>query len=492
MLFSALASRFSSTNVHISKYANRACISRRKFIRKCLSQELATKIETESSDAWSEEEESTYDRQILDLALPTLCSNLLLPLSNSIDAGVVGQLGPAQMSGVGLSSMTLIFLTSFLSFIPLLITPIIAQKDARGESTSQDIAQGIKLSLFLGVAAGSFAFLSAESILKFLKPSIGSVPFAILYLKTLAFLPPAALTVQCLGGVFRGLKDNRPVLKASILSVGVNVALDYFFVFGLGWSVFGVGLATIISMYTALGYLSYQLVSQGKLKLSDLKTPFDLDRIMPMMFDGVRLGMKGVLMFGMFLTSATLISQKGMIAHSAYEICRQMGTLTYVIYASIEQTVQALSATALGYENFKMGRTVILRSIKLAVGICSLTVMTLVLFSKQVAGFYTGNSAVIAAFVTVAPFHLLTMPITAMVSVIDGALIGAQKSRIVATAQSIGSMLGILALLLLNWKDSVTLMGVWVVIRFGITMHGLVTGHYLFFSKRSPYGFALE
>lgn len=69
------------------------------------------------------------------------------------------------MSGVGLASTALVFLTSFLGAIPLLMTPLIAQKDARGEDTSSDIAQGIKFTFLIGILAGLVAFFSADTIL---------------------------------------------------------------------------------------------------------------------------------------------------------------------------------------------------------------------------------------------------------------------------------------------------------------------------------------
>lgn len=273
------------------------------------------------------------------------------------------------------------------------------------------------------------------------------------------------------------------------MGVGINLTFDFLFVFGFKWSVVGVGVATILALYTSTGYLIHQLITRGQLKVKDLMGPLDVVRFLPLVSDGLRLGMRGVFLIGVFLTAATVVAQTGVIVHSAHEICRQTAVLTYTVYASIEQTVQALAATALGYKDLEMGRSVIRRALQIAVGICSVTVLALFALSKQVAGFYTANPAVVAAFLTVAPFHLLTMPLAAFVSVIDGALIGAQRSGIVANAQSVGSILGILGLFFLHQQGIVTLLSVWIIIRAANSMHGVVTGHYLFFSKRSPYGF---
>lgn len=154
-----------------SKVQNSIIVSRFQFGRFANSRHPRV-ICTSSSDAQPVQEDhpktwwrSPYDNQILNLAIPTLCSNVLIPLSNSIDAAVVGQLGPSQLSGVGLASMTLGFCTSFLLAIPILITPLIAQKDARGEDVSLDIAQGLLFTCLLGIVASIFISASSGAVL---------------------------------------------------------------------------------------------------------------------------------------------------------------------------------------------------------------------------------------------------------------------------------------------------------------------------------------
>jgi len=88
-----------------------------------------------------------------------------------------------------------------------------------------------------------------------MKPAAEIRPFAEGYLRTVAFLPPGTLLFQCLGGIYRGMKDSRSVFKASLCAVVINLSLDLLFVFGFGWSVVGVGLATMFSIYTSVGIL---------------------------------------------------------------------------------------------------------------------------------------------------------------------------------------------------------------------------------------------
>jgi len=155
-----ISTRVLLTNVVFPKLGKPRYSLRSPVRPKSVAQELTNPVRVDKT-WWS----SPYDAQIFQLAIPTLCSNVLMPLSQSIDAGVVGRLGVAQMSGVGLASIALVFLTSFLGAIPLLMTPLIAQKGARGEDPSPDIAQGIKFTFLIGILAGLVAFFSADTIL---------------------------------------------------------------------------------------------------------------------------------------------------------------------------------------------------------------------------------------------------------------------------------------------------------------------------------------
>lgn len=87
---------------------------------------------------------SPHDGRILRFAIPALLANLVIPISSAIDIGVVspkcqlrgivlavvGRIGPAELSSVGVGTISVAILTSCLSFLAVLTTRFVAQRHA--------------------------------------------------------------------------------------------------------------------------------------------------------------------------------------------------------------------------------------------------------------------------------------------------------------------------------------------------------------------------
>lgn len=80
-------------------------------------------------------------------------------------------------------------------------------------------------------------------------------------------------------------------------------------------------------------------------------------------------------------------------------------------------------------------------------------------------------------------------PLTAVVAIIDGALIGAFKTRVASTAQAVSYATGILCVVMVHWAGHLNVLNAFLIIRFAATMGVVVTGPFLFSAKSSPYGF---
>src|SRR5690606_2326744 len=64
---------------------------------------------------------------------------------------------------------------------------------------------------------------------------------------------PAMLANFALIGWFIGMQNARAVLVLQLLMNGINVALEFWFVMGLGWGVAGVAWASLAAQLIALG-----------------------------------------------------------------------------------------------------------------------------------------------------------------------------------------------------------------------------------------------
>ena len=80
-----------------------------------------------------------------------------------------------------------------------------------------------------------------------------------------------------------GAPDCRTPLLAALVSNILNLGLDFFFMFRLGWGVAGAALATSASQYLALGVMLYALVRKGMLQPQDLRQVPGWREVLPLL-----------------------------------------------------------------------------------------------------------------------------------------------------------------------------------------------------------------
>src|SRR5690606_30667018 len=72
-------------------------------------------------------------------------------------------------------------------------------------------------------------------------------------------------------GVLRGLQDTRTPLIASVFGFGLNIALNVWFVYGLGWGIAGAAWGTVISQFLMAAGLLAVLLKEARRLNSPLR-----------------------------------------------------------------------------------------------------------------------------------------------------------------------------------------------------------------------------
>lgn len=194
-------------------------------------------------------------RAILATALPVMISNVSTPLLGLVDTAVLGRIpDPAYIGAVAVGALIFSFAFWAFGFLRMGTTGLTAQ--ALGAGNVDEIVAGLLRALLISLAAGvalivlqwpvrSIAFALVE----------GSAQVELLargYFDIRIWSAPAALANYALLGWFIGLGRTRVGLVLQLVLNVTNIALDAFFVLGLGWDVRGVALGTVIAEYTAV------------------------------------------------------------------------------------------------------------------------------------------------------------------------------------------------------------------------------------------------
>lgn len=212
-------------------------------------------------------------KRIVEFAFPMLVGNLAQQLYSSTDAAVVGQyVGDNALASVGSTGPIMMFMIALFIGIANGAGILVAQAFGARNRQGLSIAIGNCLTL-TAIAAASIMVLGtllSRPVLEALHTPPEIIEDAIRYLQ-IYFLGIASFTFyNVLSGILRGLGDSFSALGFLLLTSGLNIALDLWFVISFGWGVPGVALATIIAQAVS-AVLCY-------LKLTRMRETFDINR----------------------------------------------------------------------------------------------------------------------------------------------------------------------------------------------------------------------
>jgi MATE family multidrug resistance protein len=199
--------------------------------------------------------EAVTHRRVLAIALPIVISNATIPILGAVDTAVVGQIGEAAPIGaVGIGAVILSTIYWTFSFLRMGTTGMVAQ--ARGAGDAAETGALLMRGLMIAFAAG-LVFIAAQvgifaAAFRLAPASEAVETLARDYLAIRIWGAPATIAIYALTGWLIAMERTRAVLVLQLWMNGVNVALDLWFVLGLGWGVEGVAIATLIAEWTAL------------------------------------------------------------------------------------------------------------------------------------------------------------------------------------------------------------------------------------------------
>ncbi|MGE4112114.1 MAG: MATE family efflux transporter [Burkholderiales bacterium] len=194
-------------------------------------------------------------RQVWAMAGPIILANISVPLLGAVDTAVVGHLPEAYYIGaVAIGAMLFNFIYHLFNCLRMGTTGPTAQ--ARGAGDHAEVRMMIQRALLLaGVIGGTLVALQLPILtlaFLFIDASAEVERYARQYFLIRVWALPAVLGTYAIIGWFYGLRDARIPLVIQIVTNSINIALDLLFVFGFGWGVAGVAIASLIAEYAGL------------------------------------------------------------------------------------------------------------------------------------------------------------------------------------------------------------------------------------------------
>ena len=195
------------------------------------------------------------DRQILQIALPSIVSNITVPLLGMIDVAIVGHMGsPVYIGAVAVGSMIFNLVYWLFGFLRMGSSGLTAQAWGRRDLTEVTRILVRSVVVALGIALLLIVLQVPLRWLMFwlIGPTVDVVPFATTYFYIVIWGAPASLALFSLMGWYIGMQNTRIPMFISIMQNVVNILASLTLVYGFGLKIEGVALGTVIAQYAGL------------------------------------------------------------------------------------------------------------------------------------------------------------------------------------------------------------------------------------------------
>ncbi|CAO2825451.1 unnamed protein product [Amaranthus hypochondriacus] len=159
------------------------------------------------------------------------------------------------------------------------------------------------------------------------KPDSPMLPPALRYLTLRSLDAPAVLVSLAMQGIFRGFKDTKTPLYATVAGDVTNIILDPIFMFVFRWGVGGAAIAHVISQYVISVILFGRLIQVVDLLPPSIKN-LKFSRFLK---NGFLLLMRVIAVTFCVTLAASLAARLGSTPMAAFQICLQVWLATSLL-----------------------------------------------------------------------------------------------------------------------------------------------------------------
>lgn len=375
-----------------------------------------------------------HDREIVALAVPAFGALVAEPLFLMADTAIVGHLGTAQLAGLGVASALLMTAVSIFVFLAYATTAAVARRVGAGDlqAAIRQGMDGIWLALLLGAAVVAIALPTAPHLVDLFGASDAAAPYAITYLRISVLGIPAMLVVLAATGVLRGLQDTRTPLYVAIAGFVANGALNAGLVYGADLGIAGSAWGTVIAQ-CGMAAVYLVVVLRGARKHGASLRP-DAAGIRASAQAGVPLLVRTLSLRAILMIATAVAARLGDADIAAHQIILSLWSLLAFALDAIAIAGQAIIGRYLGAGDAQGARDACRRMVEWGVAVGVVLGVLVVITRPAFLPLFTSDPAVKDVALPALIIVALSQPISGIVFVLDGVLMGAGDGPYLAWA----------------------------------------------------------
>ena len=337
--------------------------------------------------------------KILLFSVPLMMSGILQLLFNAADIIVVGRFaGSSALAAVGSTSSLINLLINVFVGLSVGVNVLVAKYygGQREKDMSETVHTAVLTSLLSGLFLVILGGIAARPLLHLMGTPDDVLDQAVLYMRIYFLGMPVLMVYNFGAAILRAIGDTRRPLYFLFMAGVVNVALNLFFVIGLGMGVDGVGWATVISEHvSALLVLKSLMEAPGALKLNlkELRIhPKKLKRIVKI---GLPAGMQGAIFSISNVLIQSPVNSFGSIAMAGNTASANIEGFVYTAMNAVYQTNLSFTSQNLGGRKYSRINRIMYICLAVVTVVGITLGITAVLAGDLLLGIYSSDAQVL-------------------------------------------------------------------------------------------------
>lgn len=309
--------------------------------------------------------------ELIILAIPTICEEILSTLLQYVDTAMVGHLGEEATAAVSTTTTIGWLIGGFLHSIGVALLAMMSKSVGEGneEKLKKLAGQAVILVIGSGLLVGVLALSLARYIPFWMGADAQVRPDAYKYFLIISIPMVFRAAALIFGSCIRATLDTKSPMIVNVIANVFNIILDWIFIYVLDMGVTGAAYATAIC-YTVAGTLMF-IVFINKKKLGLTKHSIKADKGLLSEIGKVALpvaGTRATASLG-YVVFAGLVSGMGTSIFAAHSIAVNAETIFYIPGFGISSATSALIGVAYGERNLDRIKKIMKLSTIITIGV---------------------------------------------------------------------------------------------------------------------------
>ena len=384
------------------------------------------------------------NRRILHLAIPSIVSNITVPLLGLVDVTIVGHLGAtAYIGAIAVGGLLFNILYWNFGFLRMGTSGLTSQAYGRKDKDAEIrvLVQAVSVGLFSALVMLILQYPIERLAFRLLDTSAEVEQYAVTYFRICIWGAPAVLAQYGFTGWFIGMQNSRYPMYIAIVMNVINIVCSSCFVFLFGMKVEGVALGTVVAQYSGvmmawgLWFYNYKelrgrITFRGSLQLIAMQRFFAVNR---------DIFLRTLCLIGVTTFFTSTGARQGDVILAVNTLLMQLFTLFSYIMDGFAYAGEALSGRYVGACNLVQLKRAVKALFGWGVGLSLVFTLLYGIGGENFLGLLTNDTIVIE---TAGHYFywVLAIPLAGFAAFLwDGILIGATATRFMLWAMLVAS-----------------------------------------------------